>query len=79
MLRRIGVATVVGPILWLMSSNPGTAQTTPTLPPPEKFEKSEKTIVVNPTDDECKKGWSEDLKWSKDQFEAYCTRLRMSK
>ena len=62
MLRHIGVATVVGPILWLMSSNSGTAQTTPILPPPEKFEKSEKTIVVNPTDDECKKGWSADLK-----------------
>ena len=79
MLGRIGSATVFGPIVWLLTSSPAAAQTTPTIPPPEKFEKSEKTIVINPTDEQCKKGWSDDLKWSKDEFEAFCTRLRTSK
>ena len=79
MFRQIGIATVVGPVLWLVTSVPAPAQPTPTLPPPEKFEKSEKTIVINPTDDECKKGWSADLKWSKEQFDGYCTRIRTSK
>lgn len=80
MLRPIRTVTVVGPIVWLLSVPPVSAQTTPpTFPAPDKGDKSEKSIVVNPTDDECRKGWSADLKWTKEQFEVYCERLRTSK
>jgi hypothetical protein len=37
------------------------------------------TIVVNPTQDECKRGWSAQMRWTKEQFEAFCTRLGASK
>lgn len=37
------------------------------------------TIVVNPTQEECKRGWNAQMRWSKDQFEAFCARLGASK
>jgi hypothetical protein len=37
------------------------------------------TIVVNPTQDECKRGWSAQMRWTKDQFDAFCARLGASK
>lgn len=37
------------------------------------------TIVVNPTQEECKRGWSAQLRWTKDQFDAFCARLGASK
>jgi len=67
MFRHIGAATVVGPVIWLLAFNSAPAQTIPpTSPTPSMPEKSEKTIVVNPTEDECKKGWSDNLKWTKE-------------
>jgi len=37
------------------------------------------TIVVNPTQEECKRGWSAQMRWTKDQFDAFCARLDASK
>ncbi|HET6928516.1 MAG TPA: hypothetical protein VFI48_16830 [Hyphomicrobiaceae bacterium] len=37
------------------------------------------TIVVNPTQEECKRGWSAQMRWTKDQFDAFCARLGASK
>jgi hypothetical protein len=37
------------------------------------------TIVVNPTQDECKRGWSAQMRWTKAQFDAFCARLGASK
>jgi hypothetical protein len=37
------------------------------------------TIIVNPTEAECKQGWSANLRWSKEQFETFCTKLGASK
>jgi hypothetical protein len=37
------------------------------------------TIVVNPTEEQCKGGWSPGVRWTKEQFEAFCTQLRASK
>jgi hypothetical protein len=37
------------------------------------------TIVVNPTEAECKRGWSADLRWTEEQFRSFCERLETSK
>ena len=37
------------------------------------------TIVVNPTQDECKRGWKAGMRWTKDQFQEFCARLNASK
>ena len=37
------------------------------------------TIVVNPTQEECKRGWSAQMRWTKEQFDAFCARLGASK
>lgn len=37
------------------------------------------TIVVNPTEQECRRGWDPSLKWTKEQFNDFCSRLGASK
>ena len=37
------------------------------------------TIVVNPTEAECKRGWSGDLRWTHEQFQEFCEKLNASK
>ena len=37
------------------------------------------TIIVNPTEAECKRGWSADMRWTKQQFETFCAKLGASK
>ena len=37
------------------------------------------TIVVNPTEQECSKGWSPDLKWTKEQIDDFCGKLKAAK
>jgi hypothetical protein len=36
-------------------------------------------IVMNPTTEECKKGWEAAMKWSKEQFEQLCAQMRAAK
>jgi hypothetical protein len=36
-------------------------------------------LVINPTTDECQKGWQEGSKWSKDQFDNFCAQMKTSK
>ena len=36
-------------------------------------------MVINPTDDECRKGWNLTLKWTKEQLEQFCTLLKAAK
>lgn len=58
------------------------AQTTapgPTNPAPSPQSKPGATIVVNPTQDECDRGWHAGLKWTREQFEEFCTKLKASK
>jgi Spy/CpxP family protein refolding chaperone len=52
-------------------------QTDPTPPNPQA--KPGATIVINPTEDECQKGWNSSLKWTKEQFDQFCTRLKAAK
>ena len=52
-------------------------QTDPTSPNPQA--KPGATMVINPTEDECKKGWNSNLKWTKEQFDQFCALLKAAK
>lgn len=52
----------------------------PTNPvPPNPQSQPGADIVLNPTADECKRGWDGSLRWTKEQFDSFCTRLGTSK
>ena len=36
-------------------------------------------LVINPTTEECKKGWEVAMKWTKEQFEQLCAQMRAAK
>jgi hypothetical protein len=63
----------------LAQSTPGPTPgpTNPTPPNPQA--KPGSTIVVNPTADQCQKGWDTGMKWTKEQFDEFCNKLRASK
>lgn len=37
------------------------------------------TIVINPTQDECARGWNASMRWTQEQFREFCTKLGASK
>jgi hypothetical protein len=53
-------------------TNPGVSSSNPQAQPGA-------TIVVNPTTEECRQGWNSSMKWTKEQFEHFCTTLQSSK
>ena len=55
------------------------AQTSPPTPNTNPQTKPGGTIVVNPTEAECKQGWKAGMRWTKDQFDEFCSRLGASK
>ena len=59
----------------LAQTTPG--QTDPAAPNPQA--KPGATMVINPTEDECQKGWNATLKWTKEQFDQFCTLLKAAK
>lgn len=36
-------------------------------------------LVINPTTEECKKGWEPAVKWTKEQFERQCAQMQAAK
>ncbi len=65
-------------------TNAAPAQTAPTPDPTNLTQLNPQaqpgaTIVINPTEQECSKGWSPDMKWTKEQFDDFCGKLRPSK
>ena len=48
-------------------------------PLPSAETKPGKDLVVNPTSEECNRGWNANLKWTKEQFEQFCATLRAAK
>jgi hypothetical protein len=63
-------------------AGPGQAQTSPQpgpTAPPLPVPKPGDNLVINPTEEECKKGWHPGLKWTKKQFEDFCAQLKISK
>ena len=72
------LAASVGAGLGQGAPSPG--PTNPTSPPSGNPQAQPgATIVINPTVDECRKGWDRSSKWTKEQFERFCTALRASK
>ena len=52
----------------------------PTNPtPPNPQAQPGATMVINPTEEECRRGWNASLKWSKEQFDEFCSKLRASR
>jgi len=51
----------------------------PTNPAPNPLSKPGADLVINPTTEECEKGWRPGLKWTQEQFEAFCTQMKTSK
>jgi hypothetical protein len=70
--------------LCVLMSASSSAQSTPTPgptnpTPPNPQSKSGATIVINPTTEECRRGWDASMKWTKEQFDQFCARLGASK
>jgi hypothetical protein len=57
----------------------------PTVPGPTTPEKSlpvpkgGENIVINPTGAECKAGWRPGLRWTREEFDAFCRQFEISK
>jgi hypothetical protein len=70
----LGVA-VSGALLAQTAPQPGPTVPPKTLPVPKGGE----TLVINPTIDECRTGWRPGLRWTREEFDKFCTQLRISK
>ena len=63
----------------LFAFSAASAQTPAPTTPPQTKEPGQQNMVINPTHDECLKGWTANLKWSKPQFDQFCATLSKSK
>jgi hypothetical protein len=73
-------ATTAAVVLTILTI--GTAVAQPASPPKPVANPQSKpgaTIVINPTEDECRSGWNASLRWTKEQFDAFCSQLKTSK
>jgi hypothetical protein len=59
--------------------SPQTGPTNPTSPSDNPQAQPGATIIINPTFHECQQGWNSSMKWSKEQFDKFCTMLKASK
>lgn len=57
------------------SPPPGPTVPPKTLPVPKPGE----SLVINPTQQECDAGWRPGLRWTKQEFDKFCTQLKISK
>jgi hypothetical protein len=86
-MRRLVSTSPLAALLLLSSVSAGIAQggtpgptPGPTNPTPTNPQaKAGSTIVVNPTVEECRRGWSTGLKWTKEQFDEFCSKMQASK
>lgn len=85
-MRRYAVTSVLATGIFLArvtycvaqgAPGPTPGPTHPGTPNPQA--KPGATIVVNPTAEECRQGWKPGAKWTKQQFEEFCAKLRASK
>ena len=51
----------------------------PIKPPPRVENPKGKSIVINPTEQECKRGWNPSMRWTKEQFHDFCGKMGTSK
>jgi hypothetical protein len=66
---RLGSSTIPTPHV---RAQLGTAETS-------QQSRSSSDLVINPTTEECKKGWEAAMKWTKEQFEQLCAQMRAAK
>lgn len=59
--------------------SPQPGPTNPNPPPDNPQAQPGATILINPTLEECQHGWNSSMKWSKEQFDKFCTMLKASK
>jgi hypothetical protein len=77
----------VSVIIWAATACIILAQTPrtpgPTVPAPTErslpVPKGGENIVINPTAAECKAGWRPGLRWTREEFEAFCRQFEISK
>ena len=72
-------AASVGASLGQAAPSPQPGPTNPSLPSTNPQAQPGATIVVNPTLEEGRQGWNATLKWTKEQFQHFCTTLQSSK
>jgi hypothetical protein len=77
--RLLGLGVSVALLGGAVAASAQTTAPGPTNPAPSPQSKPGATIVVNPTQDECNRGWHAGLKWTREQFEEFCTKLKASK
>jgi len=82
-MRRILTLPATAAVLALSAAV--VAQTSPT-PGPNRPEQAPSPLsnpgadmMINPTDEQCRAGWNEQLKWTREQFESYCAQMKSAK
>lgn len=58
-------------------SNPNPGPTAPV--PPSSTGRPIETMVINPTTEECRQGWSNGMRWTKEQFDGFCEQMQRAK
>lgn len=85
MLKAATLAGIFAFTAALSEARPAFAQASPTpgptnpAPVPNPLAKPGADLVINPTTEECDKGWRPGLKWTREQFQQFCTQLKTSK
>ena len=69
------IALYAGGALAQTSPEPGPTAPPKTLPVPKGGE----SLVINPTQDECRAGWRPGLRWTQEEFDKFCRQLEISK
>ena len=80
LLRSVGAVAAVlcAATVLLGQGTPAPGPSNPN-PQPSAETKPGKDLVVNPTSEECNRGWNANLKWTREQFEQFCATLRAAK
>jgi hypothetical protein len=81
-VRLLVFATAVGgAVPYVPAAMAQTATPGPTNPgqPSNPSAKGNKDLVINPTEEECRKGWHSGLRWTKEEFDNFCGQLKSSK
>jgi hypothetical protein len=79
-MRFVAVAAsmvVVGGLV-LAQTSPTPGPTRPE-PAPGPMAKTDQDIVVNSTLGQCRVGWNPTLRWTRDEFDAHCGKMKAAK
>jgi hypothetical protein len=85
LLRKLPLMLWLGGVVLAWPSADGIAQTSPApgptipQPPDQPLAQSGRDLVVNPTMEECQKGWDPRSRWTREQFTQFCAKLKAAK